>query len=176
MTTQRIPFLVLLGSAWVPSLPAAEPATLPLLLLPLLAEYDALEKYFRQPVANHPRYAAIEAYVHCEQPLDLCVVLTPPGEGARETYCISEERVRQLNAEGRVAHRTAIDFKSVPGGPDRPDGYGFGFGFRDQSGTAILWRFLPATDPSDWAKAKRIRTSLETGSGSCSVVSVELPR
>jgi hypothetical protein len=54
--------------------------------------------------------------------------------------------VDALKREGREAYLTTIDYKVIQNVGQQPS---YGFGFRDKHGQAVLWRFIPASSPSE---------------------------
>jgi len=128
-----------------PRLSAATNA-LPFPILPLIVEYDYAPLHFSQWELDDPHYSQIAATVTQGEPPVYMMILTERGSGRQVYYSNSEAKVASLTREGKDAHRTAIDYR-VTRNVGQPSTYGFGF--RDVHGRAILWRFIPATRPSE---------------------------
>jgi hypothetical protein len=120
---------------------------IPLPVVPLILEYEYAPNFFAQWIANHPQYSRIEAVVdNLEKAATIQIVLFEREGGKRIFYCPSEARVKALQAEGKEVYLSKIDFKTAQAADQQPT---YGFGFRDKSGQAILWRVIPATRPSE---------------------------
>lgn len=125
--------------------PTAQGDSLPLPVIPFIVEYDYAPLYFMQRTNDDPHYSRVAAVVRLSEPPLYQIILTEKG-GGDVYYCNSKERVESLRREGKQANFTQIDFRATRN-VEQPTTYGFGF--RDVHGRAILWRFVPATQPSE---------------------------
>jgi len=125
--------------------PAAPRNAVPFPIIPVIVEYDYLPLYFLQWMNDDPHYSRITAAVHPGEPPVYQITLTERAGGDIH-YCNSRERVEALRRAGKQAHFAAIDYRTTRN-VGQPTTYGFGF--RDAQGRAILWRFTPASRPSE---------------------------
>lgn len=115
-------------------------------IVPLMFEYEFAPLYFSQWELDDANYSRITAIV-TEGEVPVCVIiLAEKSSGRHVYYSNSEAKVVALKRLGRTAHKTPIDFR-VAKTVGQPSTYGLGF--RDVQGRAILWRFIPATRPSE---------------------------
>lgn len=148
-----------------PTAQAADPATSapqsatqkgapPLPIFPLILNYDYETKYFVQWIAGCPQYSMISASVSKDDPITLQIVLTENGTGKRIYYSNSEGKVKGLLQAGLNAHFVKIDFKTGEDADERP---AFAFGFPDEHGVPIRWRFVAYGASSDRGAGARIQ-------------------
>lgn len=114
-------------------------------LIPIIVEYEYAPIYFYQDIDNNPQYSSITAIISKTEPPVYKIVLAEKETGRRVYYSNSQAKVKALEHEGKEAHVTAIDYKVVQTVGQQPT---YGFGFRDSRGQPILWRFIPASNPS----------------------------
>lgn len=120
---------------------------IPFPVIPVIAEYEYQPYFFSQWIAGHPQYSKIEAIVdNLDKAVIMQIVLIEKEGGKRIFYCTSEQQIKTLQAEGKEVYLSKIDFKTAQEADQQPT---YGFGFRDKSGQAILWRIIPATRPSE---------------------------
>jgi hypothetical protein len=118
----------------------------PFPILPLIVEYEYVPQYFLQWINDDPQYSMIEALVgRGEQPI-YQVVMTEKSSSRRVYYSNSEAKVKELSGRGLHSRLAKIDFRTSSGVGQQSS---YGFAFRDERGTAILWRFIPATEASE---------------------------
>jgi hypothetical protein len=116
-------------------------------MVPFIIEYEYAPNFFAQWVAGHAQYSRIEAVVdNLDKAATIQIILIEKESGKRIFYCTSEAQVKTFQAEGKEVYLTKIDFKTAQQADRQPT---YGFGFRDKSGQAILWRVIPATRPSE---------------------------
>ena len=121
-------------------------AALPPPIVPIIFEYDFAPLYFSQWELDDPNYSRISAIVTQGEAPVYVVILVEQKSGRPVYYSNSEAKVTALKRAGKIAHKTPIDFK-VAKAVEQPSTYGLGL--RDLHGRAILWRFTPATRPSE---------------------------
>ena len=114
-------------------------------LIPIIVEYEYAPIYFYQDIDNNPQYSSITAIISKTEPPVYKIVLAEKETRRRVYYSNSEAKVKALGHEGKEAHVTAIDYKVVQTVGQQPT---YGFGFRDNRGQPIVWRFIPASNPS----------------------------
>lgn len=137
------------GSQGAPEqLRQTSPATSTLLMpiIPFIAEYDYASLYFMQWTNDDPHYSRITAAVAEGEAPVYTVTLAERNSKKQIFYSNSEAHVASLKREGKDAYKTPIDYR-VTRNVGQPATYGFGF--RDIHGRAILWRFTPASNPSE---------------------------
>lgn len=115
-------------------------------VVPLLFEYEFAPLYFSQWELDDPNYSRITAIVTEGEGPVCVVILAEKSSGRQVYYSNSEAKVTALKRFGKTVHKTPIDFR-VAKNVGQPSTYGLGF--RDVQGRAILWRFIPATRPSE---------------------------
>jgi hypothetical protein len=125
---------------------AAQTGQLPFPILPVIAEYEYAPVYFTQWIDDDPQYSSITAILSKSEPPVYKLMLEEKGTGRKVYYCNSEAKVKALRHEGREAYLSAIDYKVIQNVGQQPS---YGFGFRDKHGQAVLWRFVPASRPSE---------------------------
>ena len=139
------------ASAQQSALPKGAP---PLPIFPLILNYDYETKYFMQWIAGCPQYSMITASVSKEEPATIEIVLTENGTGKRTYYSNSEGKAKGLVQAGLNAHFVKIDFKTGEDADERP---AFAFGFPDEHGVPIRWRFVASGASSDRGAGARIQ-------------------
>lgn len=116
-------------------------------IIPLIAEYEYQPYFFAQWINNHQQYSRIEAIVDdLDKAASIQIILTEKESGKRVFYCTSEAQAKILQAQDKEVYSTKIDFKMAREAERQPT---YGFGFRDKTGQAVLWRVIPATRPSE---------------------------
>lgn len=115
-------------------------------IVPLMFDYEFAPLYFSQWELDDPNYARITAIVTGGEAPVSVIILADKSSGRLVYYSNSEAKVTALKRAGKTVHKTPIDFR-VAKTVGQPSTYGFGF--RDAQGRAILWRFTPATRPSE---------------------------
>ncbi|MEN3332110.1 MAG: hypothetical protein V7641_1475 [Blastocatellia bacterium] len=125
--------------------PAAASAV-PLLILPVILEYDYTPKYFLQWITDNPQYTLIEASLFQTKPPVYFITLTEKANGRRVFYCNSETLMKALAAEGKNARQTAIEYHVTETVGEQPT---HAFSFKDEQGQLIRWQFIMASDPSE---------------------------
>lgn len=115
-------------------------------IIPAIVQYRQSAMFFRQWISGNARYAEIHAFVGVgEKPILQLVLIEKDG---REIFYSSNEmRSKELIGEGKEAYFVPIDFKKIAGDVDAQPVYGFGF--EDKHKQKILWRFIPASRPSE---------------------------
>ncbi|HUK90743.1 MAG TPA: hypothetical protein VLZ81_10115 [Blastocatellia bacterium] len=88
----------------------------------------------------------IEGEVRDGEPPIYQAALTEKKTQQKVYYSDSALRVQYLKTTGKRAFLTRIDFKAVKNSGEQPT---YAFAFRDEKGTAVLWRFNPASDPTE---------------------------
>lgn len=122
----------------------AEPVSLP--IIPVIIEFEYAPKYFIQWMEGHPKYSMIEGVVMGENPAVYQLVLTRKGEGIRVYYSNNEAHVKALSQEGKTARQTPIEYRVTPRIGEEPI---HEFGFKDEEGQSIRWKFIPASEVSE---------------------------
>ena len=125
--------------------PSGQKTSLPFPVIPVIIEYDYVPLYFMQWTDGDPHYSRIAAAVYPGEVNDYQIMLTEKS-GGNVYYSNSKQRIEALTREGKQAHLVSIDYKRTQS-VGQPSTYGFGF--RDTHGRAILWRFIPASRPSE---------------------------
>ncbi|HKV39669.1 MAG TPA: hypothetical protein VJX67_10675 [Blastocatellia bacterium] len=123
-----------------------EPAQNSWPIVPILLQYEHVPQYFMEWMDDNPQYSMIEGAVWPGESPRYQTVLTEKKSGKRVYYCSSPGMVKYLTATGEHALLTNIDFRTAKSTGQQPT---YAFGFRDEKGQAVLWRFIPATDPSE---------------------------
>ena len=115
-------------------------------VVPMIIEYDFAPLYFSQWNLDDPHYSRISA-IATEGDAPCYVVILSERSPERQIYYSNlEPKVAELKRAGKTAHKTAIDFR-IWKEVEQPSTYGFGF--KDIQGRTILWRFTPASRPSE---------------------------
>lgn len=140
-------FICLLSGVFVNAqTPLAKTSCTQFPVVPLIAEYKQSSLFFRQWISGDPRYTEINAFVGEGEKPNTRVVLVE--KDWRETFYSNEEmQVKELTDEGKEAYFVPVDFKKIAGDVDAQPTYGFGF--EDKHKQKILWRFIPASRPSE---------------------------
>jgi hypothetical protein len=113
-------------------------------VVPVIFEYEFAPQYFSQWIENHPQYSKIEVII--EENETLQIALTEKESGKRVFYSNSEADLKSLQAEGKEAYLSKIDFKTTQAVDQQAN---YGFGFLDKYRQPILWRIIPASRPSE---------------------------
>lgn len=124
--------------------PAAAPPPPP--VVPALVEYEFAAQYFRQWIEDNPQYSMITAIVGEGKPTVYQVILTEKESKRDIYYSNSKAKVSALTAAGREAYLTGISMKVTESAGTVPT---YEFGFLNQSKQPVLWRFTPASRPSE---------------------------
>ena len=132
----------------------AQKVATPFPIVPLILNYDYETKYFVQWIAGCPQYSMIMASVGKGDQPRIQIVLTEKDSDRRIYYSNSEPDVKNLVQAGLTAHSVKIDFKTGEDSEERP---AFAFGFPDEHGVPIRWRFVAAGQSSDRAAGPRIQ-------------------
>jgi hypothetical protein len=135
--------LMLLSSS---SRAAEQNSQVPFPIIPVLAQYEYVPQHFLQWINDHPQYSMIEASVSKSDPPVVQMVLTEKETRRRIYYCDSEARVKALTSAGQAARFAKIDFRAVTNVAEMPT---YGFGFSDERGQALRWRFILASEPTE---------------------------
>lgn len=114
-------------------------------IVPIICEYQYAPRYFTEWIDDNPQYSMIEGEVKDGNPAIHLMVLTEKKTGRRVYYCDTPSWVEYLKSRGTPAYLAKIEFRTVQGSGQQPT---YAFGFRDEKGQAILWRFIPASEPS----------------------------
>ncbi|HEU4387708.1 MAG TPA: hypothetical protein VFV34_07925, partial [Blastocatellia bacterium] len=120
--------------------PARTPNFLP--IVPVIADLEYAPEYFIQWMKDDPRYAMIQALLYQREPLVCALVLTEKKSEREVYYSNSELKVKALKQRGKTARLAKIDFRIVERVGQQPI---YGFGFADETGQAIRWRFIPTS-------------------------------
>lgn len=126
----------------------------PLPIVPLILNYQYETKYFVQWIAGCPQYSMIMASVGNGDHPRIQIVLVEKQSERRIYYSNSEPEVKNLVQAGLAAHTVKIDFKTGEDSEERP---AFAFGFPDEHGVPIRWRFVAAGQSSDRGAGPRIQ-------------------
>src|SRR5262249_16387371 len=124
----------------------AQDARLSFPVLPLIVDYEYVPHYFVQWLNDHPQYIRIEAAVTDTEPPVFNLTLTEKGSGRRVNYWSAEARLKALAEAGRDARLTKIDYRSTNTFGQAPS---HEFGFTDEHGQAVRWRFTLAAPVSE---------------------------
>jgi hypothetical protein len=120
------------------------PVQLP--IVPVIVEYDYASQYFRQWINDHPQYSMITAVVG-EGASPVYQIIFTEKESKREIYYSnSEAKVKTLTLAGKEAHRANISLKVMETAGTVPT---YEFTFRNQQKQPVIWRFIPASRPSE---------------------------
>ncbi|MGI8638773.1 MAG: hypothetical protein ACR2MG_02315 [Pyrinomonadaceae bacterium] len=115
-------------------------------VVPVIVESGQSSLFFRQWFSGDPHYAEINAFVGAGDKPVLQLVLIEKDR--REVFYVNHEaRVKELTAESKEAYFVPVDFKKIAGDVDAQPTYGFGF--EDKHKQKVLWRFTPASRPSE---------------------------
>lgn len=126
--------------------PAQQASSAPMLVVPVIMEYNFASKYFLQWVKDDPHYSMIDVMVSEGKSPIYEVTLTENPSGQRVTYCNSMPLVKAMTGRGKTAHYTPIQYRLTESVGEQPTHQ---FVFRDQAGRTITWKFIPASDPSE---------------------------
>ncbi|HKQ74941.1 MAG TPA: hypothetical protein VJ810_14700 [Blastocatellia bacterium] len=118
----------------------------PFPVLPLLVHYEYVPHYFVQWLSDHPQYARIEAAVTDSEPPVFNLTLTEKGSRRRVNYCNSEARLKEMAQAGLDVRLTKIDHRATNNFGQAPMRE---FGFTDERGQAVRWRFTLASPVSE---------------------------
>lgn len=111
-------------------------------IMPLIADFEYIPKYFIQWIKDVPRYSMIQAAVYQREPSVCMMVLTEKKTGREVYYSNSAQKVTALQQAGKAARLAKIDFRVVERVGQQPI---YGFGFADENGQAVRWRFIPTS-------------------------------
>jgi hypothetical protein len=140
--------------------PEAKPekVSVPFPVIPIIAGYEYVSHHFIQWLNDHPQYTRIEASVSDAKPPILCLVLTEKG-GRRVNYSNSAAKVEALSRTGQEARLAKIEYRATNDFGQLP---AHEFGFTDERGQAVRWRFTMAAPASERGSGL---TPQETGRG-----------
>jgi hypothetical protein len=124
----------------------AQDARLLYLAPPLIVHFEYTPRYFLQWLNDHPQYTRIEAAVTDSEPLVINLALTEKSSGRRVNYCDSEERLKAMAQAGQEARLTKISYRATNNFGQAPS---HEFGFTDERGQAVRWRFTMAAPVSE---------------------------
>lgn len=120
------------------------PVQLP--IVPFIVEYDYASQYFRQWINDHPQYSMITAVVGEGDPPVHQIIFTEKESKQEIYYSNSEAKVKALTLAGKEAHRANINLKVIESASTVPT---YEFTFRNQQKQPVIWRFIPASRPSE---------------------------
>ena|ERR1700733_4358314 len=115
-------------------------------IVPIICEYQYAPQYFTEWIDDNPQYSMIEAEVKAGDPPVYETVLTEKKGGRRVYYCNATSWVEYLKSTGKAAYLAKIDFRTAKSSGEQPT---YAFGFRDEKGQAIIWRFIGASEPGE---------------------------
>jgi hypothetical protein len=124
---------------------AGKKDAVPFPIVPIVIEYEYAPLYFLQWLTKDPRYSMIEASVNPANPPVYQIVLTEKDTGQRIYYSNAEAHVKALLRAGKKARQTPIDYRKVENVGEEPS---YLFGFREEHGLPVLWRFNLASAAS----------------------------
>jgi hypothetical protein len=122
-----------------------EKASAPFPIIPLLVEYEYVPRHLIQWLDDHPQYTRIEAAVNGARSPVLNLVLTDK-RGHRVNYSNSAAKVDALKRAGQEARSTKIEYRATNDLGQLP---AHEFGFTDERGQAVRWRFTLAAPASE---------------------------
>jgi hypothetical protein len=158
MTKAKLTIALLLFAASVLSA-GQKRETMPLPVFPFIVNYNYETKYLIQWIAGCPQYSMISASISKQDPATIEIVLTETETARRSYYSNSEARVKSLTQTGLNAHLVKIDFQTGADAEDRP---AYAFGFPDEHGVPVRWRFVAYGESSDRGAGPRIQ-AIKTG-------------
>lgn len=126
--------------------PAAAPAPPPPPVVPAIVEYEFAAHYFRQWMEDHPQYSMITAIVGEGEPTVYQVILTEKESKRDIYYTNSKAKAEALKSAGREVYLTGISMKVTESAGTVPT---YQFGFMNQNKQPVVWRFTPASRPSE---------------------------
>jgi hypothetical protein len=112
----------------------------------LIVHFEYTPRYFLQWLNDHPQYTRIEAAVIDSKPPVINLTLTEKGSGRRVNYCDSEARKKAMAQAGQEARLAKIDYRETNNFGQAPS---HEFGFMDERGQAVRWRFTMAAPVSE---------------------------
>jgi hypothetical protein len=129
-------------------LPRPGPAgasTIAIPILPFIIEYQYGKQYFVEKIYTDPVYIAIEAMLQDSGgPGPVYEVWMTEKEGHRKVYYTnSEARAAYLEASGRKAHVSQIEYKREESLGEEPQHI---ITFTDERGKLVRWTFVQASD------------------------------
>jgi hypothetical protein len=127
--------------------PEAKPekASVPFPFIPLIVEYEYVPRHFIQWFDDHPQYTRIEAAIDDARPPVLNLALTEKS-GRRVNYNNSAAKVEALKRAGQEARLAKIKYRATNDFGQLP---AHEFGFTDERGQAVRWRFTLAAPASE---------------------------
>jgi hypothetical protein len=137
-----------------------EKAPVPFPVIPIIVEYEYVPHHFIQWLNDHPQYTSIEAAVSDARRQIFSLVLTEKG-GRRINYSNSAAKVEALNRGGQEARLAKIEYRATNDFGQLP---AHEFGFTDERGQAVRWRFTLAAPASERGSGLAPQ---ETGRGGC---------
>jgi hypothetical protein len=143
-----LPMFLVAAVVAAPAYRAANPGSGPAVwpIIPIICQYQYAPQYFTEWIDDNPQYSMIEAEVKEGDPPIYEMVLTEKKGGRRVYYCNAASWVEYLKSIGSAANLTKIDFKAAKSSGEQPT---YAFGFRDEKGQAIIWRFIGASEPGE---------------------------
>jgi hypothetical protein len=111
-------------------------------IVPFIVDFEYIPEYFIQWIKDDPRYSMIQAAVYQREPPVCMIVLTEKKTDREVYYSNSAQKVTALQHAGKTARLAKIDFRVVERVGQQPV---YGFGFADENGQAVRWRFIPTS-------------------------------
>jgi hypothetical protein len=125
---------------------SAKGGVIPIPIAPFIMEYQHGNLYFTQTIDDNPDYTRIDALLQ-DGPLPVHQASLTEKEGSRVVYYTnSEARARFLEASGKTAHVTPVDYKVEKSLGEQSK---YTITFKDKKGRLIRWLFIPSADPDE---------------------------
>jgi hypothetical protein len=115
-------------------------------IVPLIVDYDYASQYFRQWINDNPRYSQIIAVVGEGKSPVYQIIFTEKDSKREIYYTNSQSKVTTLTLAGKEAHPAKINLKVTESAGSVPT---YEFTFRNEQGQPVIWRFIPASRPSE---------------------------